>query len=140
SSPLASAVVSATLARVQAGSYCQKEQGESIARSERYSTLLKSSFEERAGKPSNFLELKTIPGEPIALSGKLWETGWRISSAEDSKMLSPWFGEFMGTLVLILMGDVVVGGVLLHSRNAVTSGWIVITTVGSMLVNRMVNT
>lgn len=42
-------------------------------------------------------------------------------------MLSPWFGEFMGTLVLILLGDGVVAGVLLKKSKAENSGWIVIT-------------
>ncbi len=43
-------------------------------------------------------------------------------------MHTPWFGEFMGTLVLILFGDGVVGGVLLKKSKAENSGWIVITT------------
>ncbi|HXX99845.1 MAG TPA: MIP/aquaporin family protein [Candidatus Limnocylindrales bacterium] len=42
-------------------------------------------------------------------------------------MLSPWFGEFMGTFVLILLGDGVVAGVLLKKSKAENSGWIVIT-------------
>jgi len=40
---------------------------------------------------------------------------------------APWFGEFMGTMVLILLGDGVVAGVLLHRSKAEHSGWIVIT-------------
>jgi len=44
----------------------------------------------------------------FALCPKLWEIGWRIKYSEGFQMLSPWFGEFMGTLVLILMGDGVV--------------------------------
>jgi len=43
-------------------------------------------------------------------------------------MLSPWFGEFMGTFVLILLGDGVVAGVLLKRSKAEGSGWMVITT------------
>lgn len=43
-------------------------------------------------------------------------------------MLSPFFGEFMGTLVLILLGDGVVAGVLLKRSKAENAGWIVITT------------
>jgi len=43
-------------------------------------------------------------------------------------MTSPFFGEFMGTLVLILLGDGVVAGVLLRRSKAEGSGWIVITT------------
>lgn len=42
-------------------------------------------------------------------------------------MHSPWFGEFMGTLVLILLGDGVVAGVLLKRSKAESSGWLVIT-------------
>jgi len=42
-------------------------------------------------------------------------------------MVSPFFGEFMGTLVLILLGDGVVAGVLLKRSKAEGSGWIVIT-------------
>jgi glycerol uptake facilitator protein len=43
-------------------------------------------------------------------------------------MHSPWFGEFMGTLVLILLGDGVVAGVLLKRSKAESSGWLVITS------------
>jgi len=42
-------------------------------------------------------------------------------------MTSPLLGEFMGTLVLILLGDGVVAGVLLKRSKAEGSGWIVIT-------------
>jgi glycerol uptake facilitator protein len=37
------------------------------------------------------------------------------------------FGEFMGTLVLILMGNGVVAGVLLRKSKAADAGWMVIT-------------
>jgi glycerol uptake facilitator len=40
---------------------------------------------------------------------------------------SPFLGEFMGTLVLILLGDGVVASVLLKRSKAEGSGWIVIT-------------
>src|SRR3954453_7498019 len=43
-------------------------------------------------------------------------------------MTSPFLGELMGTLVLILLGDGVVAGVLLNKSKAQNSGWIVITT------------
>jgi glycerol uptake facilitator protein len=43
-------------------------------------------------------------------------------------MLSPWFGEFMGTLVLILLGNGVAAGVLLKRSKAENSGWMVIAT------------
>ncbi len=42
-------------------------------------------------------------------------------------MASPWLGEFMGTFVLILLGNGVVAGVLLKRSYAEASGWIVIT-------------
>ena len=42
-------------------------------------------------------------------------------------MRSPLLGEFMGTMVLILLGDGVVAGVLLKRSKAENSGWIVIT-------------
>ncbi len=42
-------------------------------------------------------------------------------------MVSPFFGEFMGTLVLVLLGDGVVAGVVLKRSKAEGAGWIVIT-------------
>lgn len=41
--------------------------------------------------------------------------------------MSPFFGEFMGTLVLILLGDGVVANVLLKRSKAENGGWMVIT-------------
>src|SRR5215469_3196741 len=43
-------------------------------------------------------------------------------------MTSPVFGEFVGTLVLILLGNGVVAGVLLKRSKAENSGWMVIAT------------
>jgi glycerol uptake facilitator protein len=43
-------------------------------------------------------------------------------------MRSPMRGEFMGTLILVLLGDGVVAGVSLKRSKAENSGWIVITT------------
>ena len=43
-------------------------------------------------------------------------------------MTSPFLGELMGTMVLILLGDGVVAGVLLNKSKAQNAGWIVITT------------
>jgi len=40
---------------------------------------------------------------------------------------SPVLGEFLGTMVLVLLGDGVVAGVLLKGSKAEGSGWIVIT-------------
>jgi glycerol uptake facilitator protein len=42
-------------------------------------------------------------------------------------MTSPFFGEFMGTLVLVLLGDGVVAGVLLNKSKSQGAGWMVIT-------------
>src|SRR5258708_27586782 len=43
------------------------------------------------------------------------------------RMTSPFLGEFLGTMILILLGDGVVAGVLLKRSKAEGSGWIVIT-------------
>ena len=43
-------------------------------------------------------------------------------------MASPFFGELMGTLMLILLGDGVVANVLLKKSKAEGSGWMVIAT------------
>jgi glycerol uptake facilitator protein len=43
-------------------------------------------------------------------------------------MTSPFLGEFLGTLILILLGDGVVAGVLLKRSKGEGSGWLVITT------------
>jgi glycerol uptake facilitator protein len=42
-------------------------------------------------------------------------------------MHSAWLGEFLGTMILILLGDGVVAGVLLKKSKVEASGWIVIT-------------
>lgn len=42
-------------------------------------------------------------------------------------MINPFVGELMGTMILILLGNGVVGGVLLNKSKAQNSGWIVIT-------------
>ncbi len=43
-------------------------------------------------------------------------------------MPSPLFGEFIGTLMLILLGDGVVAGVLLKGSKGENAGWLTITT------------
>lgn len=43
-------------------------------------------------------------------------------------MHSVWFGEFLGTLVLVLLGNGVNAGVTLRKSYAADSGWIVVTT------------
>ena len=49
-------------------------------------------------------------------------------------MQGPLLGEFMGTLVLILLGDGVVANVLLKKSKGENSGWIVITTAWGLAV------
>jgi glycerol uptake facilitator protein len=49
-------------------------------------------------------------------------------------MHGPLVGEFMGTLVLILLGDGVVANVLLRKTKGENSGWIVIATAWGMAV------
>ena len=49
-------------------------------------------------------------------------------------MHGPLVGEFMGTLVLILLGDGVVANVLLKRTKGENSGWIVITTAWGLAV------
>ncbi len=44
-----------------------------------------------------------------------------------SRLLTPFFGEFMGTLVVILLGEGANAAVLLKQSKAEASGWIVIT-------------
>lgn len=49
-------------------------------------------------------------------------------------MHGPLFGEFMGTMVLVLLGDGVVANVLLKKSKGENSGWIVIATGWGMAV------
>src|SRR5438876_9864734 len=49
-------------------------------------------------------------------------------------MHGPFLGEFMGTLVLILLGDGVVANVLLKKSKGENSGWIVMATAWGMAV------
>ena len=41
--------------------------------------------------------------------------------------MTPFWGEFIGTMILILLGDGVVGGVVLKNTKSENAGWIVIT-------------
>lgn len=43
-------------------------------------------------------------------------------------MHSPWFGEFMGTMVLVLLGNGVCAAVTLRKTYSADSGWIVVTS------------
>jgi len=47
---------------------------------------------------------------------------------KEASMHSPWFGEFMGTLVLILLGNGVCAAVTLRKSYAADAGWMVVTT------------
>jgi glycerol uptake facilitator protein len=49
-------------------------------------------------------------------------------------MRSAFFGEFMGTMILILLGDGVVAGVLLKRSKSEGAGWMVITTAWAFAV------
>src|ERR1700733_10295535 len=51
----------------------------------------------------------------------------RIPNLEETWMRSPMLGEFMGTMMMILLGDGVVAAVLLKRSKAENSGWMVIT-------------
>jgi glycerol uptake facilitator protein len=50
------------------------------------------------------------------------------NTIKEAQMHSVWIGEFMGTLVLILLGDGVNAGVTLRKSYAADSGWMVIAT------------
>ena len=43
-------------------------------------------------------------------------------------MHSVWFGEYLGTLILILLGGGVCAGVTLRKSYAANAGWMVVTT------------
>jgi glycerol uptake facilitator protein len=58
----------------------------------------------------------------------------RFRSLENFDMHGPFLGEFMGTLVLILLGDGVVANVLLKKSKGENSGWMVIATGWGMAV------
>src|ERR1700683_2501435 len=53
--------------------------------------------------------------------------GNQNDSHKEDWMHSIWFGEVMGTLVLVLLGNGVNSGVTLRKSYAADSGWIVIT-------------
>ena len=48
--------------------------------------------------------------------------------------MSPFLGEFIGTMLLIIMGDGVVANVVLNKTKGNNSGWIVITFGWAMAV------
>ena len=48
--------------------------------------------------------------------------------------MQPFIGEFVGTMLLILLGDGVVAGVLLKNSKAENAGWMVITTAWALAV------
>lgn len=48
--------------------------------------------------------------------------------------MTPFWGEFIGTMILILLGDGVVGGVILKNTKSENAGWIVITLAWGLAV------
>ena len=48
--------------------------------------------------------------------------------------MTPFWGEFIGTMLLLLLGDGVVAGVVLKSSKAENAGWIVITLAWGLAV------
>ena len=49
-------------------------------------------------------------------------------------LVSPFMGEFMGTMVIILLGNGVVAGVLLKRSKAEGAGWLTITAAWGLAV------
>jgi glycerol uptake facilitator protein len=62
--------------------------------------------------------------DSIAILGSITH---QLVPTRNHQLTSAIFGEFMGTLVMILLGDGVVAGVLLKKSKAENSGWMVIT-------------
>jgi len=58
---------------------------------------------------------------------RMFIEGGRCGGEEDA-MHSVWFGEFLGTLVLVLLGNGVNAGVTLRKSYAADAGWMVIAT------------
>ena len=52
----------------------------------------------------------------------------RRCNGKDVTMHSVWFGEFLGTLVLVLLGNGVNAGVTLRKSYAADAGWMVIAS------------
>ncbi len=48
--------------------------------------------------------------------------------------MTPFWGEFIGTMILILLGDGVVGGVILKNTKSENAGWVVITLAWGLAV------
>lgn len=61
-------------------------------------------------------------------------TDLNLSRRSRLKMASPFLGEFLGTMVLILLGNGVVAGVLLKGSKAENAGWMVITAAWAFAV------
>src|SRR5208283_5448462 len=70
------------------------------------------------------------PNMDLKKRESMYKNSWaaQINNEETNLMHGPLFGEFMGTMVLILLGDGVVANVLLKKSKGEGSGWIVITT------------
>jgi glycerol uptake facilitator protein len=51
----------------------------------------------------------------------------QVDRSREERWMQAYIGEFIGTMILIILGDGVVAGVLLRNSKAENSGWIVIT-------------
>src|ERR1700747_708730 len=71
-----------------------------------------------------------------AVSTGLNDPQFKVTSCDRGglTMHGPFVGEFMGTLILILLGDGVVANVLLKKSKGENSGWMVIATAWGMAV------
>jgi glycerol uptake facilitator protein len=65
--------------------------------------------------------MKAFALQPLCVGGSK-------RKGKDLYMHSPWFGEFIGTLVLVLLGNGVGANVTLKKSYAADAGWMVITT------------
>lgn len=54
--------------------------------------------------------------------------GWSQRKGKEARMHTPWFGEFIGTLVLVLLGNGVGANTTLRKSYAADAGWMAITT------------
>src|SRR5215467_8340931 len=69
---------------------------------------------------------RSCPSTCIAHLTPYLRHSFRISGKKN--MHSVWFGEFIGTLVLVLLGNGVCANVTLRKSYAADAGWMVVTT------------
>ena len=71
----------------------------------------------------------------IPASRRIYGTSQSIFNLiKQATMMSPFFAEFLGTMILILLGNGVVANVVLDKTKGNNSGWIVITLAWAMAV------